>query len=162
MRVSGQVYGDWDKFERILKNLSKNRPDYQYVIRYMGEQITENIWDLIESQSLDMQALVKEYAAKKNIEGYDSRILIRSGDFLNSIQVTDIRSDGYHMTVKIGVEDGFTRTRISMVDLGYYLEYGTRNMPARQPFKKSWEKMREDVGNEVIGRLRTIILEDIR
>lgn len=162
MKVSGEIYGDWDKFERILKNLRDNRESYQHVIRYIGEQITERIWDLIESQSLDMKALVQEYEFRKIKEGHDERILIRTGDFLNHIQITDIQVNGYDMMVHIGVEDGITKTGISMKDLAYYLEYGTKEMPAREPFKKSWDEMRNDVRSEVSERLKAIILEDIR
>lgn len=162
MKVTGEIFGDWDKFERILKNLRDNRPSYQHVIRYMGEQITETIWDLIESQSIDLEPLVKEYEFRKIKEGYDERILIRSGDFINSIQVTDIRVSGYNIEVVIGVEDGITRTGITMKELAQYLEYGTEDMPGREPFKKSWEKMQDDVKEEVSNRLKSIILEDLK
>lgn len=162
MKVSGELYGEWDKLDRILKNLQNNRREYHDAVRIVGEKISEAIVQLIESQSLDMQPLVKEYAAKKRMEGTDPRILIRTKDFLNSIQVTDIQADGYDMMVQIGVVDGMTVTGIRMQELAYYLEYGTRNMPARAPFQKSWEKMREDVKDEILGRLKSIIQEDIR
>ena len=159
--MSGEIFGDWDKLEQTLKALAKNNEAYKRVIRDISEKITEAIWDLIESQSIELEPLVKEYEFRKIKEGYDERILIRSGDFLNSIQVTDVRVRGYDIQVHIGVEDGMTQTGISMKDLAYFLENGTEDMPARQPFKKSWEEIRKDVKEEVGNRLKSVILEDM-
>ena len=162
MKVTGEVFGDWDKLEQTLKALQQNNRAYQNVIRQVADKITEAIWDLIESQSIELEPLVKEYEFRKIKEGYDERILIRTGDFINSIDVTDITIQGNDIRVFIGVRDGVTKTGISMQQLAEFLEYGTEDMPAREPFRKSWEEIRKDVKEEVSDRLKSIILEDIR
>jgi hypothetical protein len=160
--MANKLFGDWNKFQHVLYKLSENHDQYEGIIISIGEKITERIWDLIESQSIELEPLVEEYRQRKVREGYDERILIRTGDFLNSIAVTDIRGDGENLTVFIGVEDGVTETGISMKELAGYLEFGTEDMIARQPFFRSWEQIRKEVAREVSGRLKAEIGGDLR
>ena len=161
MRVHGEIFGDWDKFAQTLNALQDNTEAYKTVVRQMGAEIVERIWDLIESQSIDLEPLVEEYRRQKVFEGYDERILIRTGNFLNSINVTDIKVSGYDIEVKIGVDGGTTETGLSMHELASFLEYGTSKMQGREPFRKSWDAMKEDVKGEIMSQLKGIILEDL-
>ena len=160
--AKSELFGDWNKLKRVLHNLNNNHQQYEQVIISMGNKITERIWDLIESQSIFLEPLQEEYKKRKIAEGKDERTLIRSGDFLNSIQVIDIRSDGEELTVFIGVEDGITETGIPMRELAEYIEYGTVNQPARMPFQRSWEEMRNEVANEVMNQLKEKIEVTLR
>lgn len=162
MKVVGSVYGDWDKLDSILKNLKNNRREYQDVIQDVGQDIADRIKELILTQGIHLEPLVAEYRAKKIAEGYGDDILVRSKDFVNSIQVVDIQPRGYELDIFISVEDGMTRTGISMKELSEFLEYGTSKMTGRAPFEKSWEEMKEDVKSEVQQRLKNIIVEDLR
>lgn len=162
MKVSGSISGDWDKFNQILKDLKNNRREYQDVIEDVGYKIADYIKELILNQSIHLEPLVEDYRKKKIAEGYGDRILVRTQDFVNSIDVVDIKVQGYDIEIFISVEDGMTETGISMRDLAHYLEYGTENMTAREPIKKSWEHMKSEVIDEVMSNLKNIIVEDIR
>jgi hypothetical protein len=160
--MTNRLFGDWDKFRHILVKLSQNHNQYDYVIKSMGEKIAERIYELVEDQSIHLEALTKEYLSRKTKEGYDERTLIRKGDFLLSIKVIDIQSNGDELTVFIGVEDGMTTTKISMRTLAEFLEYGTEKMVGRHPILRSWEEMKRDVSNEVASRLKAEIRSDLR
>ena len=162
MKVVGSVYGDWDKLDRILNNLKNNRRDYHAVIQDVGQDIADRIKELILTQGIQLEPLVAEYRRRKLAEGYGDDILVRTHDFVNSIQVVDIQPQGYDLDIFISVEDGMTQTGITMKELAEFLEYGTSKMTGREPFKKSWEEMKEDVKSEVSQRLKNIILEDLR
>lgn len=156
------LFGDWDKFKHVLNKLSKNAEQYQGIVISMSEKIVTEIWDLIESQSIELEPLVEEYRQRKISEGYDERTLIKTGDFLNSIDVLDISANGDELTVFIGVEDGVTETGLSMKVLAEYLEYGTENMVGRYPILRSWEAIKNDVQKEVADRLKAEIRSDLR
>ena len=162
IKVTGEIYGDWDRLDRILKSLQRNRREYHDVIMDVGEEIADRIKELISSGSLNLEPLVAEYRAQKLADGYGDTILVRTGDYVNSIQVVDIEPKGYDMDVFISVGDGMTRTGISMQELAEFLEYGTSKMTGREPFKKSWEEMKSDIIAEVEQRLTAIIKEDLR
>jgi hypothetical protein len=157
--MPSKLFGDWNKFNRTLNKLANNASQYQGVVQSMSDKIVENLWDIIESQSIYLEPLKEEYLRRKIAEGYDERILIRTGDFLNSLQVLDIQSDGDSMTVFIGVEDGETKTGISMRELSYYLEFGTEKMVGRHPMLRSWEVMKAEVEREVADKLKASIQE---
>lgn len=162
MKVTGKLTGDWDRLDRVLKGLRDNRRAYHDVIMDVGDEISERIKQLISSGELNLEPLVAEYRAQKLKDGYGDTILVRSGDYVNSIQVVDIKPKGYDMDVFISVGDGMTRTGISMQELAEFLEYGTSNMTGREPFKKSWEEMKSDIVATVEQRLKDIIVEDLR
>lgn len=161
MIITGETYGDWDKFAQTLQALKENTEAYHNVIKQMGEEIATRIWDLIESQSIDLEPLKEDYRRKKIAQGYGNDILIRTGDYLNSIDVTDIRVSGYDIEVEIGILDGTTSTGISMKELAKYLEFGTSKMVGRMPIHKSWEAMSGEVKSEVRSQLLAIIKEDL-
>lgn len=157
-----KLFGDWNKFSRVLNNLSDNAEQYKAVGESMGYKIAERIWDIIESQQPDFAPLVEEYKQDKIRDGYDERIAIRTGDYLNSIKVTRIESDGDSLFVFVGVEGGQTETGLDMSELAEYLEYGTSKQPARFPITQSWEIMKNEITKEVSDRLKGIILGDIK
>lgn len=160
--MSSELFGDWEKLKHVLRKLADNPHQYEHIVISMADKIVERIWDLIESQSIELEPLVEEYRQRKVAEGYDERILIRTGDFLNSIQVTDIQTNGDDITVLISVEDGRTETGISMKELAQYIEYGTSNQPARMPLHRTWEEIRHSVKKEVMERLKAEIGSELR
>ena len=157
-----KLFGDWNKFKRVLTNLKDNREQYEGVVISIADKIVERIWDIIEAQEPDFAPLVEEYRQRKIREGYDERIMIKTCDYLNSITVKDIQSNGDELFVFIGFEDKETETGIKMTELAEYLEYGTSKMPARYPITQSWEIMKNDIKKEVAGRLKAVIGDDLR
>lgn len=156
-----QLFGDWKKFRHVLTKLSENADQYQGLVISMSDKIVERLWDIIESQSIDMAPLNENYLTWKTNKGLDERTAIKTGDYLNSLSVLDIQSDGDSLTVQIGVEDSTREDGISMREVAYYLEYGTHDQPARMPLHKSWEEMKRDVMNEVNSRLKAEIRSNI-
>lgn len=154
MTRRSELYGDWGKLKNILHNLKDIDDEYESVIKEMGEKIAERVKSLIASQSIYLESLDTEYLAQKKSEGRDSRTLISSGEFLDSIEVINIEVKDNGIEVFIGVGDGMTETWIPMKELAYYIEYGTENQPARMPFARSWEEMKAEITNEAIGRLK--------
>lgn len=160
--MTSALFGDWSKLKHVLRKLSENGNQYQSIVTSMADDIVTRIWDLIEQQAIELEPLVEEYRKQKVAEGYDERILIKTGDFLNSIAVTDIETNGDDITVFISVDDGVTNTGISMKELAYYIEYGTVNQPARMPLHRTWEEISQSVKSEVASRLKAEIGSDLR
>lgn len=158
--ANSEVYGDWDEVKRILRDLNDMDGTYEDVIVEMGHKIADKVKELIASQSIYLEPLDKEYRQQKAKEGHDGRTLISTGDFLESIEVTDIQIGADDIEVFISIKDGVTETGISMRELAQYIEYGTRNQPARLPFTRSWEAMKSEVMTEVTNKLRSKI-EDV-
>lgn len=152
--AKSELYGDWGKLKGILNNLRNLEGEYDDIIIEMGNEIANRIRGLVESQSIYLEPLQEEYRERKVAEGYDKRTLIRTGEFLESIRVIDIRTDGDEVDVFIGIEDGTTETGISMRELAMYIEYGTENQPARLPITRSWESMKAEVISETMNKLR--------
>lgn len=156
-----ELYGDWDKAKRILRDLSNNTKEYHEVAVELGEYIAQKVKENIESQKLALAPLDREYREGKIKSGGDPRTLINTGEYVDSIKVTDIDIRGDEIDVFISVEDSVTRTGISMKELAAYLEYGTRRMPARLPFTQSWLLMEDEIKRKASAELKAIIRRDI-
>lgn len=156
-----ELYGDWEKAKRILRNLSDNTEEYHAVAIAMGELVADKVREYIESQKLILAPLDREYREGKIKAGGDPRTLIYTGAYVDSIKVTDIDIRGDEIDVFISVEDSVTRTGISMKQLAAYLEYGTSRMPARLPFTQSWLLMKEEVRKRANEELKAIIRRDL-
>ena len=161
MMADIELYGDWEKAKRILRNLENNTPEYHALAIEIGEYVAEKVREYIESQKLLLAPLDREYREGKIKAGGDPRILINTGDYVDSIKVTDIEIRGDEIDVFISVEDSVTRTGISMKTLAAYLEFGTSRMPARLPFTQSWLLMKEDVKRKANAELQAIIRRDL-
>lgn len=156
-----ELYGDWDRVKRVLRNLQDNTDEYHEVAIRIGEYVADKVREYIESQKLMLAPLDKEYRRGKIKAGGDPRILINTGEYVDSIKVVDIDIRGDEIDVFISVEDTVTKTGISMKELAAYLEFGTRRMPARLPFTQSWLLMKEDVRNKANEELKDIIRRDL-
>ena len=156
-----RIFGDWDKFRRVLVNLKDNREQYFAVGESIGRKIAQRIKEIIEAQEPDFAPLVEEYRQRKIREGYDERIIIKTGDYLDSITVKRVESAGDELFVFVGFEDGITETGLRMTELAEFLEYGTSKMPARYPITQSWEIMKNEIKKEVAERLKAVIGDDL-
>lgn len=157
-----EMTGDWDKAVEMLKGLRNMQEKYKEIVKQISKEVAITVSDLIESQGIDMASLDAEYAKNKKERGRDGRILISSRNFVDNIEVKSITVTGSSINVKVGVLDGTTETKITNEKLAQFLEGGTSNMPKREPFKKSWEKMRTEIKEEVRKDLINAILEGLR
>jgi hypothetical protein len=153
-----ELYGDWDKALKTFQNMKGlSTSDMAYEIIDTGDAIADRIKEYIESQDLALQPLTEEYLNRKVSEGYDPRILIRTGEFVDNIEVTDVDESDNTAMVFVSVKDGTTSTGISLKELAEFLEYGTSRMPARYPFTLSWEKMRGEIKRNVARRMMVML-----
>lgn len=145
------LYGDWNKLRDVLK--SWEHKQVKKVAEEVAETIADKVREHIFNQDLNFAPLVEEYRQRKISDGYDPRILIRTGSFVESIEVKSINYVGDKVTVIVGVKEGITETGIDMTDLAEYIEYGTFKQPARMPFHLSWEEMREEIKKSVVDKI---------
>ena len=153
-----KLTGDWGKVNVALKNVKDLKYSLEEDFEGIGEDIAERIREFIENQELDFAPLTQEYLAKKIKQGYDPRVLIRTGEYVESIKVTEVDSDRDSIHIFISVEDGATETNLSMKELAEFIEYGTKKQPARLPFTQSWERMKGQIKREVERK----IAEEVR
>lgn len=153
--------GNWGQVNSALYNLSRTK-NYDKVLTTIGNLVVNRIKQNIMSQSIQLVPLQEEYKRRKIAAGHDPRILISTGEFLNSIVVKDVQSSGDSFSITVGVEDGSGSNGISLEELAYYIEYGTSKQPGRFPFTLSWEEMRSRVSNELINQISVTLQEGFR
>lgn len=146
------------------------------IVKEIAEDAAEEVRERIENQTYNHIPLSKKYLKWKDYWGLDTRILIRTGTYVEGIKVVEVqypRGVGYRVGFE---EDAHTplldsKGRIISDDggplltvLAKWLEYGTRNMPARPHFmpvyrdiitsiKAIKKKMRTGIEKELKKRL---------
>lgn len=156
--MSSGLFGNWGQINVHLNNLKRAKIKEKPLLG-VGAILAEQIRRNIEEQRIDFVPLSPEYAARKAARGGDSRILIDTHQYVDSIVVKDLEVEGDTFRIVVGVADGEMDTGISLSELAYYIEYGTHKQPGRYPFTLTWEQMREKLKQEIVSQIKVEIEE---
>jgi hypothetical protein len=125
----------------------------------MAEEFADDLKALITRQLIAWVPLSPGYTKRKRMLGLDPRILIATGRYVSSIQPI-AQKDGSWI---VSVPDTPLRagSKYTLKDLARWLEYGTRNMPARphwRPARNLWRtkivQMKEKLKFNMVQELR--------
>ena len=125
-RAKGQKAAELslNRFAKDVKRIPIER------VEVFARRVENRIKTGIRAQTFKMSRLTLPYLEWKIAMGYDKRILIRTGAYLDSIRSYKSGKRGWavriHHSRKVRERKGLT-----MQQLAQYLEFGTRNMPAR-------------------------------
>jgi len=112
----------------------------QDLSRQLAEEFADDLKRLIEQQAFAWVPLSSKYSRRKQMLRLDPRILIATGRYVRSIRPVQ-QPDG-SWVVGIPPTPLFPGSRHTLQDLARWLEFGTRNMPARphwRPAMSLWK-----------------------
>lgn len=128
---------------RIAKRLKHEIPNIH--VKRFAEITQKKLQEGIRKQTFKLAPLTKHYLRRKVREGYDRRILMRSSEYVDSIQI--FKQGRRIWGVGIPVRKKSHKKTLEMWKLAHYLEYGTKRMPARPHWRpviawveKAWPK----------------------
>lgn len=128
----------------------------------LATKFRDKLVSVIENQSFNWKPLSEKYKERKIKEGYDPRIFIRTGDYIDSITVfRDVYRDK-GVVYSIGVEDREHKGEdndINLVLLARFLEFGTSKMPARPHWRPVWSMILAEVPHNTKELKREILRE---
>jgi hypothetical protein len=107
--------------------------------RDLAEEFADDLRAILERQLLAWAPLSKQYKTYKRRMGLDPRILIATGRYVHAIK--PIQQPNGSWVVGVPEEPLRAGGKYTLRDLARWLEYGTRNMPARphwRPAKNIW------------------------
>lgn len=135
--------GDWNKVKMILTGLgARLEKEVDSETKRQVMRASQAVKAGIEAQAFGHAPLNKDYREQKKNKGLDSRILIATGQYVRSITYW---KEGKGSWVA-GIRRGATHSGgVDMAQLGKWLEYGTKNMPARPHFRPIAREMRKGI-----------------
>jgi hypothetical protein len=149
--------GNWTQVRQMMVSL----PRFVQVLREkLASQIAQKYYDAltnhIRSQDLPLTPLNEWYKEWKAKKGLDTRILIATGELLDSIKIYDLGAGEKFVGVKGGKQH---RGGIDMALLALVHEYGsvTRGVPARPAYRLTLVELKSElqtVINEIIKEAR--------
>ena len=160
--IKATTYGDFNKVTQRLKKLKRIEAEYKAIMIQAGDITSALISEIIRSNSIQMEALSSDYAEKKRKEGYSGNILVRTSQFVDNIRITEIRPESNGIHVKVSVPPIDTDTNANLLEIAVFHEYGTKNMPARRPIGKSWEKIEDKIRALLENEIRAMLERAIR
>jgi hypothetical protein len=133
--------GDWMKFRDTLRKMETELiPTVQDAIYDELNEAKEQLKFMIENQSLPLEPLSTKYQQYKSQHGLDPRILISTGEYIDSFTVTRVGNRTWILHPQ-----GVSAKGVPMEQLGTMLEHGTADMPARPHWLFINETLRQDV-----------------
>lgn len=146
-----ELYGDWDKVEQFLDNLSNNymKNIREVLERSVGKEIEIKLKDSVRKQLLTLEPLSPSYLQRKKAKGLDPRTLIATGEYINNLQVIELEETEDTLTLFIGATDEMHYSGLTFAELSVIIEYGTDTQPPRPHVALTWEKIQREVESKV-------------
>ena len=131
-------------------------------LRVRCERMSQELKDDILGQRRNWYPLDPKYLAQKVREGYDPRILIRTKQYVENIQVYE--DPGVPVVFRVSVPDGDHNSGLPFTEIGRILEFGRRDGKkpyARPHWRPVWGLFIRDLPT-VKSQFGTEILTDFR
>jgi hypothetical protein len=137
---SVEFTGDWQEFYSWCNWLISGSymPRLEKMAEQIGSVVRATLRQHILAQDLGWQKLAESTKARKG----HPIIYIGSGVYMNSIGLEVAKQSDTDISVRI-FPDGYYEDRGKNVDeIAFYMEYGTKNMPARPLWRPVYEAAR--------------------
>lgn len=130
----------------IKKSYFKKGRGSKSIMRQLGNEFKSKLVHSIEQQVLPMKPLSPKYREYKKRNLLDPRKLIATGEYIDSIDVTEDGEGNIMVAPNNKRRDG---TTITNRDLGKFLEYGTARMPKRPHWKPTIKAFKKTILKKV-------------
>lgn len=137
-----KYYGQWNEVRKLLGkgNLGYVISHAYHIAAYsQAEAIRRNIIQNIEGQAYNHTPLKPKYKEWKIKKGLDPRILIATGSYINAIEVFKGGKNTWCVGIKKGKKN---KEGIELRQIGKWLEYGTKHIPARPHWRIEMAKVK--------------------
>ncbi|MFH0989839.1 MAG: hypothetical protein V1799_07475 [bacterium] len=142
--VECTLNGDWSQAKRYLALLPKFIKALQHNIAAdVSEEYYQALVDHFKAQDLPLAPLSAWYKEWKVKRGLDTRILIATGQMLDSIKKSPIKDGKAFVGIKGGKRHRGSKLDIALIALMH--EYGdpARNVPARPVYRLTAEELKD-------------------
>jgi len=159
VRTQYQYHQD---FVRIFEESAKSAASR--VLKLRCEQLTRELRDAILGQKYNWYPLSPEYLRRKVAQGFDPRILIRTKEYVESLQVSEQEETEFGLLFRVEVPDEEHNSGLPFRELARIMEFGRRDGKkpyARPHWRPTWGIFIRDLPT-VTSQLRTEILVDFR
>lgn len=162
---------------RKTRTVNKYRPDLVRVfeeaasetadrfLKMEAERLTREMRDVILGQKYNWYPLDPEYLRRKTRQGFDPRILVRTKEYVESIQVFGPEDVPNGVLFRVGVpNDDEHNSGLPFRELARIMEFGRKDgkKPYSRPhWRPTWGIFVRDLPT-VTSRFRTAILKDFR
>lgn len=126
-----------------------------------AEWMVRTVQQRIIRQQYPHKPLNRAYLRRKIREGWDPRILIRSGAYVTSIGIIDTQVEerpggkrGQRVTFTVGVPDEkHPMAKLTYAQLGMIHEFGTNTISARPHWRPVWKEAQDREGKKRMKRV---------
>lgn len=144
----GNVFGAWDEVGLLLTAKKEYQQIGDEYLEKSAEMYQKELYNLIDTQGYRWKKLSDVYLAMKKRKNLDTRTLIATGEYLESIEVGDVDNVNGKRYIYVGVSPNAIHTSgIKMQALAEIHEYGSRDgkIPPRPHYRPAWTKVRPKI-----------------
>jgi len=117
------------------------RETAEQFLKLQSDKLTRQLRDAILGQKYNWYPLDPKYLRQKVKEGYDPRILVRTKQYVESLQTPDPEDTEFGVLYRIGVPDEEHNSGLPFKELARIMEYGRRDGKkpyARPHWRPTW------------------------
>lgn len=137
--VRTSQYGDWDEMRMILTRMRENhRPTVRAILFENGTAFVDRVRYIVENQFFPGKTapLSPDWRKRKERLGLDPRVLIASGEYLDSFGV---EQPAWNKVVAGPSTAKHSEAQIPNTLLANILEYGREHIPPHPHIRPAWK-----------------------
>jgi HK97 gp10 family phage protein len=144
--------GNWNFIGETSQRLSRNEgPTREKVSSEMSDLYLIAIRDLINSNGEgENWQITTKWANKKVKLNEGDKIYIATGTFLSKLRKVKLSNGAY--AAGAFSSDQYDE-KLNMAQLAFYLEFGTRDMPARPLFRPAFQKIKDPATRRMLEEI---------
>jgi len=132
-------------------------------LKKQAEAISKLVKDVIYQQLFKLHPLSPKYFQQKVKKGLDLRILIATGDYVKSIKVLRIEDKELGVIYQVGFPKRLHKpSKLTFEQLAYWLEFGTKKMPARPHWRVVWARVKVNFMKGYVKDIHVAVLNEFR
>ena len=148
--------GDWDGIHKINKRLSRHENLIrERISSYGADLFLAAVKELIQNNGEGQKwQITTKWVAKKLKLNEGEKIYIATGKFVSKLRKEKLPNGAY--AAGAFANDQYDK-HLSMAQLAFYLEYGTRDMPAKPLFRPALQKVQDPTTKKALDELKDVV-----
>lgn len=149
-RISATKIGDWRKAAKIISELKTTNAEVGAIMYDQSKKSRKRLVSNIERQVYNWPPLSPKWQLEKERRGFDPRIMIARGEYLDAIKVQRMGKNMWAIGISANAKNSEGK---SLAYIGLVHEYGIGSNPPRPHWRREYSMFKQQLARALTMHL---------